>query len=324
MKRVLSIITIITLFALTLITPAFAADFYPGQEIRFSAGSVEWGDTKPENEISTSYYSVAGQDWNSGKELVSSVRIDNEENEVVLTLRPDYLSTKTKKLYGTIKIRDKKQGRFLTLSINCDVGYNQSTIDIEPDGNIPTISVEPNTVYTVTASDDGYPYGTLMFNADIADIMVRVYDKEKYFLEYDLRPSRDVLIANADRDANMEFLNFKARPNFSGLATLNFYGVEPNYYLYEVHNGKLTKLATSWDKETETLTYKTRTLGSYVISDKPLLSSATSGLNNNQNTTNPSTNDPNPPTGATNVVGIASVIALVSGLSACAVCMKKR
>ena len=322
MKRVLSIATLIAIFALTLITPAFAADFYPGSEIRFSAYSNEWGEDKPTNELSSTYYSIAGQDWSAGKELVSSVRIDNEENEVVVSLRPDYQNTKPKKLYGRIKVRDKKQGKFLNLAINCEVGYNTATIDIEGDGNIASMTVEPNTIYTVTASDEGYPYGTLMFNADIADISVRVYDKEKYFLEHDLKPNRDILIANADRDANMEFLNFKAKPSFTGLATISFFGVEPNYNLYSVHNGKLTKLSTSWDKDTECLVHKTRTLGSYVISDKPLLSSGSSNnQGNNGSVTKP--NEVNPPTGAHNAVGIASVIALVTGISACAVITKK-
>ncbi len=318
MKKVISFLAVFSFFALTFSTPALAVDFYPGQEIRFAADAAEWGDQKPSNELSTSYYSIAGQDWRAGRELVASVSINNTDNVIVLTLKPDYQSTKPKTLAGTIKVRDKSEARFLTLTINCSVGNLTSAIDIQPDGNIPTLQVEPNTVYTVTATDNGYPYGTLMFNTDIADVAVRVYDKDKLYLEYDRTPNKEILINNADANATMEFLSFKANPTFSSVATLTFYGANNGSYLYEVRGNKLTRLATTWDNENNALVYKTRTLGSYVLSDVALNATGT--------VTTPGTStgtDTNPPTGVDSVAAQALALITLSGIGV-AMAFRKR
>lgn len=302
------------------VTTASAAIHVPGQEIIFADDSPEWGTTIPDNELSTTYYSIAGQSWTSGKELVSSVRIDNDDNTIVLKLKPDYTNTKEKALKGTIKVRDKKKGRFLEITVNTTVGYNQGTIDIESDGNIPTLTVDPETVYTVVASDKGYPYGTLMFQADVADVTVRVYDKEKFYLGYNREPHKETLLANAESDAVIEFLNFEGTPTFSGTATVNFYGFENNYHIYELKNGKLTKAATKWDNDTDSFVLKTRTLGHYVISDKTLRS-ATGTTDNNVPNEKP--DGVNPDTGANDVAGIAMALAVVSLVSAAAISLKK-
>lgn len=319
MKKLIATLLAITLLA-TLATTALAADFFPGSDLTFGTGSPEW-DVQPDNELSTSYYSIAGQTWTKGKDLVSSVRIDNNENALIVTLKPDYTSKKEKPLVGTIKVRDKKKGVFLNVTIDCMVGYNQATIDIQPDGAIPTLNVEPDTVYTVKATDKAYPYGTLMFHADNADVSVRVYDDEVLFLEYTREPDREILKANADNDAVMEFLNFKAHPSFSSTATLSFYGLEKDHYVYEVKNGRLSRVNSTWDKDMESHVIKTRTLTNYVVSDKPLKSSNgttdNTGNNNNNNT------GTNPDTGANDVAGIAMALAIVSGVSAAAISLKK-
>lgn len=316
MKRIIAAMLILTFC----VTTAFA--FVPGEEIIFADDAVEWGTTTPDNELSTTYYSIAGQTWTSGKDLVESVRINNDDNTIVLKLKPDYTSTKEKTLNGTIKVRDKKKGRFLELTItDAAVGFQQGTIDIESDGNIPTLTVDPETVYTVVASDKGYPYGTLMFQADVADVTVRVYDKEKYFLGFTRDPDKEVLKANAESDAVIEFLNFEGTPTFSGTATVNFYGFEKDYHIYELKNGKLTKTSTKWDEDTDSYVLKTRTLGSYVISDKTLRGASSSTDNNTNDNTN--TDGVNPDTGANDVAGIAMALATVSLLSAAAISLKK-
>lgn len=300
-------------------TTAFAVRV-PGEEIIFADDAIEWGETTPDNELSTTYYSIAGQTWTSGKDLVESVRIDNDDNTVVLKLKHDYTSTREKDLKGTIKVRDKKKGRFLEITVNDSVGYEQRTIDIESDGNIPTLTVEQNALYTVVASDKGYPYGTLMFQADVADVTVRVYDKEKYFLGFTRDPNKEILKANAESDAVIEFLNFEGAPTFSGTATINFYGFEEDYHVYELKNNKLVKTSTKWDNDTDSYVLKTRTLGSYVISDKTLRGATSSS----DDTEDETTDGVNPDTGANDVAGIAMALATISLLSAAAISLKKK
>lgn len=314
MKRIIAAMLILTLS----VTTAFAIRS-PGEEIEFTDDAIEWGETTPDNELNTTYYSIAGQTWTSGKDLVESVRINNDDNTVVLKLKPDYTSTKEKTLKGTIKVRDKKKGRFLEITVNDTVGYTQGTIDIESDGNIPSLTVDPDTVYTVVASDKGYPYGTLLFQADVADVEVRVYDKERYFLGFTRDPNKEILKANAESDAVIEFLNFEGTPTFSGTATVNFYGFEKDYHIYELKNNKLVKTSAKWDNETDSYVLKTRTLGSYVISDKTLRGATSS----TDNTDNEDINGVNPDTGANDVAGIAMALATISLLSAAAISLKK-
>lgn len=317
MKKIIAVLLMMTLC----VTTAFAADFTPGQKIEIDASDAGvWGTQVLEYEISSTYYSIAGQSWEKGKELVSSITIDNDENYFVINLKPDYLATKDKVLKGTVKVRDKKQGRFLTMTINCTVGYNQASIDIESDGNIPNLIVDPDTVYTVNASDKGYPYGTLIFQADVADVTARVYDKEKFFLGWNREPHKDTLLANAESDAVIEFLNFEGNPSFSGSATVHFYGFEDNYHIYEIKNGRLTKTAAKWDDEQDCFVLKTRTLGNYVISDRTLRSASGTTDNDPDNEDDDATN---PDTGANDVVGIASALAIVSLVSAAAMSLKK-
>lgn len=318
MKKIIAAMLILTVC----VTTAFAADFTPGEEIRIDENDpLVWGSQTLEHEISTTYYSIAGQSWQTGRDLVSSVTVDNEENVFVIKLKPDYQSTRDKTLEGTVKVRDKKNGRFLTMTINCTIGYEQGTIDIGSDGDIADLIVEDDTVYTVTAADKGYPYGTLMFQADIADVSVRVYDKEKLFLGYDRSPDREILLANSENDAIMEFLRFEGRPTFSGNATLSFYGFEKGHYVYEIKNGKLTNTGAKWDDDTDSYVIKTRTLGHYVVSDAPLRSA--NGNTDNSGGNNNSNNDSNPETGANDVAGVAMALAVVSIVSAAAISLKK-
>ena len=127
-----------------------------------------------------------------------------------------------------------------------------------------------------------------------------------------------VLINNADANATMEFLSFKANPTFSSVATLTFYGANNGSYLYEVRGNKLTRLATTWDNENNALVYKTRTLGSYVLSDVALNATGT--------VTTPGTStgtDTNPPTGVDSVAAQALALITLSGIGV-AMAFRKR
>ena len=118
----------------------------------------------------------------------------------------------------------------------------------------------------------------------------------------------DVLKAYADTDADLSFLNFVGSPTFNSTATVRFYKEEDSF-VYGVKDGKLTNVNAKWDDDEGCFILKTRTLGSYVFSDKKLNVAATT-------TTNPDT-------GANDVVGIASALAAVALVSAAAVSLKK-
>ncbi len=171
----------------------------------------------------------------------------------------------------------------------------------------------------------GEKQGTLEFtSADgDTDVEVRVYDGDKLYLFNNVEPDTDVLKKYADVDADITFLNFLGKPTFNSTATVRFYK-EEGTYIYENKDGNLSRVTAAsagaagqaagsvkWDEEEGAYVLKTRTLGNYVFSDKPLAVTAAPAGNNN------------PDTGANDVVGIATALAAVALVSAAAVSLKK-
>lgn len=320
MKKIFAMIMAVVI----LTTTAVAADFNPGTKIRFNGNEDRWeGELKS---INSENYSVSSVKWTQGKDLVSSVTINDDDEVLVVALKPDYKSTKAKDLEGTIKLREKGKTRYATLSINCTVGYNVVNLGIDANGDISVPTIDSGSIYrikdnVVTRSSNGRGYGTLSFSAGDADISVRVYDGEVYYLAHDNDAIKSVLTANTDTDANIDFLTFPGTPTFNATATVNFYDVEEDQFIYELNNGRLTRSAAKWSDENGSWELKTRTLGSYVISDKALKSPAGNSTGGNNTGAD---GDNNPDTGANDVTGIATALALASLASAAAVSLKKQ
>ena len=170
MKRVFAFI----MAAVMLTVMAVAADFNPGTKIRFNGNEDRWeGDLKA---INTDNYSVSSVKWEQGRDLVSSVTIDNDDEVLVVALKHDYKSTKEKTLEGTIKLREKGKSRYATLSINCTIGYEVMELTIDANGDVDVPTIDSGTLYRI--EDEGQGYGTLSFSAGDTDISVRVYDDE--------------------------------------------------------------------------------------------------------------------------------------------------
>lgn len=316
MKKVFAIL----MAAAMLTVMAFAADFNPGTKIRFNGNEDRWeGDLKA---INTDNYSVSSVKWEQGKDLVSSVTIDNDDEVLVVALKHDYKSTKEKTLQGTIKLREKGKSRYATLSINATIGYDVMELTIDANGDVDVPTLDSGTLYKI--QDDGQGYGTLSFSAGDTDISVRVYDDEVYYLAYNNDAIKSVLTANNDTDATIDFLTFPGTPTFNATATVNFYGVEEDQFIYELKNGRLNRSAAKWIDDNGSWELKTRTLGSYVISDKALKSPTGTTNNSTGSGSGSSTGGVNNPvTGAEDVTGVATALALVSLASAAAISLKK-
>ena len=147
-------------------------------------------------------------------------------------------------------------------------------------------------------------------------VSFRGYEDDKFYLGSSTDADKKVLLANADvEDATINFLSFDAAPTLNSTATIRFYGAPLNdddqSFIYANKDGKLTKTAAKYDEDEGCYILKTRTLGSYVMSDKPLVSTAAAETPDN------------PDTGANDVVGIATALAAVALVSAAAVSLKK-
>ena len=70
--------------------------------------------------------------------------------------------------------------------------------------------------------------------------------------------------------ANIDFVNFEFEPSFNKNGTACIYADE-DAYIYEVTaDGAKEIKGLKWDEDYEAWTFKTRTLGSYAISDVEL------------------------------------------------------
>lgn len=313
MKKLFAMIMAVTI----LTTIAMAGDFSPGSKIRFNGNEERW-DSTPAKSINNSNYSVSSIKWTQGKDLVSSVTIDDEDEVLVVTLKKDYKSTKDKTLEGTVKLRQKGKTNYNTLSINAEIGYTVVDLAVDANGEISLDDIDKDSIYRVQDDDRGY--GTLNFSAGDTDISVRVYDGEVYYLYSNSDAIKSVLTANNDTDSDIDFLTFEGKPSFNATATISFFGVDEDMYIYEVNdNGRLTRSAAKWNEDNDTWELRTRTLGSYVFSDTALKSPAGSSADDK----NDRYDEDNPDTGANDITGVASALALTAMFSAAAVSLKK-
>lgn len=310
MKKIFAMIMAVVI----LTTTAMAGDFIPGSKIRFNGNESRW-DKQPTKSINTENFSVSSIKWTEGKDLVSSVTIDDDDEVLVVALKKDYKSTKDKTLAGTVKLREKGKSTYYSLSINAEIGYTVVDLPVDGNGDINLTTVDSGSIYRIKDDDKGY--GTLNFSAGDTDISVRVYDGEVYYLHSNNDAVRSVLSNNTDTDADIDFLTFEGTPTFNATATVSFYGVDEDAYVYELgNNGRLTRSAAKWNEDNGSWELRTRTLGSYVFSTEALKSPAGNSTDDK--------NDKNPDTGANDLTGMATALALASMVSAAAVSLKKR
>ena len=149
---------------------------------------------------------------------------------------------------------------------------------------------------------------------DALTLEARVYSGDVLFFDVSYDPDRDIVGRLADSDADMDFYSFHSDTKFTTFnsnAKLFFNDADENDFVYQVKDQKLVKVGT-YSEDDGCWVVKTRTLGTYVVSDVELKEFEATG-----------SVDGNPDTGANDVVGIATALAAVALVSAAAVALKK-
>ena len=325
MKKVLALVLAVAMMA----TVAFAAapapeltaggTYVPGDDIEIGMSDLadDVTEVKAANEsLNTKNYSIKKVSYDTGKAFVASVTLESDEDEDCLTiaLKEDFGMDKVKDLKMTVELRGKgRDTDDAEYKIDTTVGYAVNTVHIT-DNEVLASDIKEDAINKV-GTKGNTPYGTLDIRdiEDMADVTVRLYEKDKFFWNTNVDADKKVLIANADSEAEISFLNFEGKPSFNSTATVYFYEVDEDGFVYELTGeGKIKKSAAKWSEDDGCWVLKTRTLGSYVFSDKALASAASA----DDTTTNPDT-------GANDVVGIATALAVVSLVAAGAISLKK-
>lgn len=178
-------------------------------------------------------------------------------------------SAKQMDLLGTMKVMKKSQSANSDVNhkaINAVVGYEQMKA---------SESVEVSNDAPVVDFDDVDEEIELLFGNN-ASFLVNVKNQGNLYLGYSLKPNTDVMDQN--KDANIDFISFPAKPSFNRIGKLHLYA-DKDAYIYELTGNGLKKLNAKYDEDYEAHIVETRALGSYVISDTELKYTSVEGDN---------------------------------------------
>ena len=156
---------------------------------------------------------------------------------------------------------------------------------------------------------------------DMAIFSVNVANQNDIYMGYNTKPDTDILDQNPN--ANIDFLNFEAKPEFSRIGTMMILS-DKEVFVYEKTNTGLKLIKTSYDEDYEAHTFKTRTLSSYVISDSELKftgetenpSETPAEKPTEKPTEKPNDDKGNPPTGTDNGMMAATLMLILSTVGA--------
>ena len=102
---------------------------------------------------------------------------------------------------------------------------------------------------------------------DVATFTVDITGQRKLNLAWNTDFNKEFA---ADYDyANIDFLTFVGEPSFNKTGVMYIYAPEDSF-IYEVTEDGAKAINATWDEDYEAWTFRTRTLGSYAISDVEL------------------------------------------------------
>lgn len=292
------------------------ADMFPGET--YEAWNSDW--TTPGTTAKDWSLSV---DWNKGSALVDSAKliVDNAGHiGVKLEIKENYTIDEAKDLEGTVTLKNKATKTEYTASIAGTVANDVEDVDGAAKRDDATVvDVENNTIYKMTES------GWVEFCGDgnrLSSVKVRLPEDKKVFAYFNEDPIDEVEDKYYDLDAEIEYINFVAKPNLGTKADIAIQGdYSDKYHLYEYAGGKLTEIDADWNEDDGLFEFKASKLGAYVISDKALVAEADEAEDKDK--ADETTESKNPDTGANDVVGVAVALAAVSLVAAGAVSLKK-
>lgn len=304
--------------------PAPGSDdrLYPGETYKFDFAG--WNGNK--NDLTKDNIKVS-VDWDKGSAMVESFKL--KDGQMVLELKENYTIDELKDLVGTVTVTGKNtiQGviaedeeKYFTIA--AEVANEVEDIDgASKRDDAEAIEVADNTIYNVTTS------GWFDFGGDgerLSSVLVRLPEDKQVFAYWNEDAIEEVEDKYYDLDADIEYVNFVAKPNLGRNAEIAIQGdYSDQYHLYEYVGGELEPIDADWNEDDGLFEFTASRLGSYVISDKELVAEADEPADDTDEPAADDTTTQNPDTGANDVVGVAVALAAVSLVAAGAVSLKK-
>ena len=286
--------------------------YAPGSVISIEAGAfADANGAAPTAELNRNNFTVSA-DWDKGTTMVDTVRIDNDDNEVQISLKA---KSEDKTVYTMDLTEDNG------LKVNNLVVTVEGVKDIE-DSEIHNAEAD-NTIYHNDEYSSGYV--TFKSGSDLLTVVLDMAKNEKVFMHIDEEEMEEVAEKyNKDDTADLYFFNFEGTPSLKNKATLS---IEADYledvHVYEYTDGKLREVAVEMNKDEDAYEWTSSKLTTYVVSDSKLKADGTvSGTEDNK--TEGDKTETNPDTGANDIVNVAAGLAVVSLIAAGAVVLKKK
>lgn len=319
-------------------------------ETDLEKGKINADDIKDFDNLKLSVKVTSGQDYVTSTELDmiddEQAADHNEQYAVILNLK-DYFAVDSVTIKGTAKI-SKKTGSTIS---EYDFSYK-----IDNTNNMAVVSPTGVTGYTegITVDEDEVTIDYAEFDGNVVNFkngIEYLYLEGEYFA-FDVKLSNQGKLAmkmdndvnktvskRASGDADLTFFNFRGNPtfDFTGTMTITLPDEEQEYFIYKIEkDNSLTQINAKLNQDEDALEFKTRTLGSYVLSDEKLETSAPAendeaAGNNSQNSNNGGSvsgtaegDKANPTTGSSDMVGLAVGLATAAVAAAGAVTLRKK
>lgn len=192
----------------------------------------------------------------------------NYSYAVVVTV-PDVTGNKIQDLVGDIMIGSSKSSaeKYDYTKYDLQVSYAPDGVDTYYKVDFVGGDVLESGKTGIVAFDKEAGEIDIEFGDETALFTVDVTGQGKLNLAWNTDFNKEV--ADLDKSANMDFVTFEGTPSFNKNGTLYIYA-DKDSYLYEIVDGKLVAVDAEYDEDYEAWSFKTRTLGAYVISDKEL------------------------------------------------------
>ncbi|MBP1559452.1 MAG: hypothetical protein J6B40_07815 [Oscillospiraceae bacterium] len=304
--------------------------YAPGSVISIEAGAfADANGAAPTAELNRNNFTVSA-DWDKGTTMVDTVRIDNDDNEVQITLKESYTITEARALEGTISLKAKSEDKTVyTMDLTEDNGLKVNNLVVTVEG---VKDIEDSEIHNAEADNtiyhnDEYSSGYVTFKSgsDLLTVVLDMAKNEKVFMHIDEEEMEEVAEKyNKDDTADLYFFNFEGTPSLKNKATLS---IEADYledvHVYEYTDGKLREVTVEMNKDEDAYEWTSSKLTTYVVSDSKLKADGTvSGTEDNK--TEGDKTETNPDTGANDIVNVAAGLAVVSLIAAGAVVLKKK
>lgn len=260
-----------------------------------------------------------------GRSAVNSIKVVEDNGTYLLEVKTlSGYPTKQTDYLGQLKLVKKTSGAVLhALDLSFSVGYaSLSDEAVEAAKNGEYIFVDGSTPVITGSQFDQIDKALGGEKATLTNgswtFEVRVTEQDSVNMLNNERAIKEIVTQFEDQ--NFKFLSFPAGPafDFTGTLTIDVSDVmddfDGNFYVYSYYNGRLNKVYATFNDFEETVSFKTKYMGRFVITDKEI-KNGTVVENSSDDTgavqpSNPS--KPNPDTGAGLMGKLAAVMATLS------------